>query len=98
MNKLVATANTNKTEQQEVGTSAKHGGDDINVINNEKTKQMGVLAGPISSINADTEELNEKGKRNSVLTSELPRSCHQCSELTLNHTLVGRGLKCEVAT
>ena len=49
--------------------------DDVVAINDEKTKHMEINANRISSINADTEELNEKDEQKRALTHEFDQTC-----------------------
>jgi len=49
--------------------------EELSVISDEKTKHMEVLASTISSINADTEEMNEKDEQKLDLTHEFDKTC-----------------------
>jgi len=69
---LTAEMNQNK---QEFDTTKRNINEELTVISDEKTKHMEVLANTISSINADTEEMNEKDEQKRELTHEFDKTC-----------------------
>merc|ERR1719219_411368 len=68
------TAEMNQNQQEFDGTKGNIN-EEINVISDEKTKHMEVLANTISQINADTEEMNEKDQQERDLTHEFDKTC-----------------------
>merc|ERR1712061_194886 len=62
---LTAEMNQNK---EEFDATKRNINEELTVISDEKTKHMEVLANTISSINADTEEMNEKDEQKRELT------------------------------
>merc|ERR1712156_1111077 len=69
---LTAEMNQNK---EEFDTTKRNINEELTVISDEKTKHMEVLATTISSINADTEEMNEKDEQKLELTREFDKTC-----------------------
>merc|ERR1719262_66208 len=69
---LTAEMNQNKDE---FDTTKRNINEELTVISDEKTKHMEVLANTISSINADTEEMNEKDEQKRELTHEFDKTC-----------------------
>jgi hypothetical protein len=69
---LTAEMNQNKDE---FDTAKRNINEELTVISDEKTKHMEVLANTISSINADTEEMNEKDEQKRELTHEFDKTC-----------------------
>jgi len=69
---LTAEMNQNK---EEFDTTKRNINEELTVISDEKTKHMEVLANTISSINADTEEMNEKDEQKRELTHEFDKTC-----------------------
>merc|ERR1719461_875632 len=69
---LTAEMNQNK---EEFDATKRNINEEITVISDEKTKHMEVLANTISSINADTEEMNEKDQQKRDLTHEFDKTC-----------------------
>jgi len=69
---LTAEMNQNK---QEFDATKRNINEELTVISDEKTKHMEVLANTISSINADTEEMNEKDQQKRDLTHEFDKTC-----------------------
>jgi len=69
---LTAEMNQNK---QEFDATKRNINEELNVISDEKTKHMEVLANTISNINADTEEMNEKDQQKRDLTHEFDKTC-----------------------
>merc|ERR1719219_1159975 len=69
---LTAEMNQNK---EEFDATKRNINEELTVISDEKTKHMEVLANTISSINADTEEMNEKDQQKRVLTQEFEKTC-----------------------
>merc|ERR1719410_3200709 len=67
---LTAEMNQNK---EEFDTTKRNINEELTVISDEKTKHMEVLANTISSINADTEEMNEKDEQKRELTHEFDK-------------------------
>merc|ERR1719350_1913900 len=49
--------------------------DELTLISDLKTKHMEELANTISSVNADTEEMNEKDEQKRELTHEFDKTC-----------------------
>merc|ERR1719189_475637 len=68
------TAEMNQNKQEFDGTKGNIN-EELTVISDEKTKHMEVLANTISSINADTEEMNEKDQQKRDLTHEFDKTC-----------------------
>jgi len=64
-----------KQNKDEFETSKGAINEELAVISDEKTKHMEVLANTISSINADTEEMNEKDEQKLDLTREFDKTC-----------------------
>merc|ERR1719410_851445 len=64
-----------KQNKDEFETSKGAINEELAVISDEKTKHMEVLANTISSINADTEEMNEKDEQKLELTREFDKTC-----------------------
>merc|ERR1719410_2765542 len=64
-----------KQNKDEFETSKGGINEELAVISDEKTKHMEVLANTISSINADTEEMNEKDEQKLDLTHEFDKTC-----------------------
>merc|ERR1719262_167648 len=69
---LTAEMNQNKAE---FDITKRNINEELTVIVDEKTKFMEVLANTISSINADTEEMNEKDEQKLELTHEFDKTC-----------------------
>jgi hypothetical protein len=69
---LTAEMNHNK---EEFDQTKRNINEELTVISDEKTKHMEVLANAISSINADTEEMNEKDEQKRELTHEFDKTC-----------------------
>merc|ERR1719195_1581106 len=69
---LTAEMNQNK---EEFDKTKRNINEELTVISDEKTKHMEVLANAISSINADTEEMNEKDEQKRELTHEFDKTC-----------------------
>jgi len=69
---LTAEMNQNK---EEFDATKRNINEELTVISDEKTKHMEVLAQTISSINADTEEMNEKDQQKRDLTHEFDKHC-----------------------
>jgi len=69
---VTAEMNHNKKEFDQVKRNIN---EELTVISDEKTKHMEVLANTISSINADTEEMNEKDEQKRELTHEFDKTC-----------------------
>jgi len=69
---LTAEMNQNK---EEFDATKRNINEELTVISDEKTKHMEVLANTISSINADTEEMNEKDQQKRDLTHVFDKTC-----------------------
>merc|ERR1740123_2400147 len=69
---LTAEMNQN---QELFDTTKRNINEELTVISDEKTKHMEVLANTISSINADTEEMNEKDQQKRDLEHEFDKTC-----------------------
>jgi len=69
---LTAEMNQN---QEEYDSTTRNINEEITSINDQKTRHMEVLANTISSINADTEEMNEKDQQERDLTHEFDTTC-----------------------
>jgi len=66
-----------RKNQQAYDLQKKNFNEQLAVIGDAKTKHMEVLAEAISSINADTEEMNEKDEQKRDLTHEYDKMCAQ---------------------